>query len=176
VSEVRDFLTLHPEFLNTYIRGKDSLLHWAAHTDRTDMLELLLDLGMDINTEHGTDVRPPVDVAIGFQNYVSAEWLIRRGAQLRFVKRGITFSSSLGLYTSGRFDLVKLMVDTGLSLNDPINDPPTTELDLATLFGTPEMGEYLRSKGAKTAEELGLVPPKTRPANNKKSSDRKKRS
>jgi hypothetical protein len=75
-AEIRRLAALHPE----YLRDADTML-MAARTNRRDLVELLLDLGMDVDVADAGDVRA-LNVAAGNGAIEVMKLLIERGADI----------------------------------------------------------------------------------------------
>ena len=151
-------------------------LHWAASSDDVAVLDALLDGGADIEAPGAViGGGTPLADAVGFGQWQAARRLVERGAQT-----ALQHAAALGLMdhietyfaggTSPAPDSVTLafwyachggqrraaeyLLDRGAALNWIPNWEEQTPLDTAQREGAAELVEWLRSRGAKSAEEL----------------------
>ena len=151
---VRAFLTHQPEWLGYWYFG-DSLLHIAAQYDYPDVLAVLVEIGLDVNTPKETYPWGALDTSVMRGYLRSARRLVELGAQTTHQHRGLTFScGTLYAVDSGNFEMVKLLVDHGAPVDVLHDDPPRGLLTAAIENGHKEIADYLRSKGALTDEEI----------------------
>ena len=59
----------------------DTALHRAVRFFENEVVPELVELGIDINTE-GDMKQTPLHIAVNFNNFEMAEWLIQNGANL----------------------------------------------------------------------------------------------
>ena len=71
----------------------------------------------------------------------------------------------------GHLEIVKLLVEHGADINATYNETP---LAFAVMYGQKEIADYLRSKGAKMPEELGIKKPEKKATARKKPAPKKK--
>jgi hypothetical protein len=160
IDAVQKLLAQSPELLTPY------WLHSAAHSGALRCVQHMIQLGLDVNVpkegEGGIPPEGPLFPAEMSGNVELIRWLLEQGARsevfhpLEGVYRSFAFESAV---SDNRIDMVRLMVQHGTNVNIAYQGSgpyARTPLDCA---GYPEMREYLRSVGAKTAIELGLAPP-----------------
>ena len=159
---------------------QETPLHWAASSNDVTALDALLDAGADIEAEGAIlGGGSPLADACGFGNWAAARRLVDRGAVPRFKD-----AASLGMLALVKSELgsrevdrqertealwyacngnqlaaVELLAGAGADLNW-VGWDDLTPLDVALQADAPELVEWLRSRGARTAAELG-IPPKT---------------
>jgi hypothetical protein len=162
---VRDLFSHHGEILKS--RGLlNERLRDAALEDNVAMIELLVELGADINAPEADD-KPE-----GVINEAAAEgatrvvdWLLRHGARVNHEIGGVRRCFPLtGAVVSGHLSIVKMLVDQG---NADINATwgGQNALSFAIMYGRKDIESYLRSRGAIEPRQQGTVPPKNRPHN-----------
>jgi ankyrin repeat protein len=151
---VRAFLTQQPQWLGYYYFG-ESLLHKAATYDYPDVLMVLVELGLDVNTPKEQYPWGALSDAVLNGYVASARRLLELGANTVHQHRGLTFScGTLYAVDSGNFEMVKLLVDHAAPVDTLYDDPPRGLLTAAIENGHKEIADYLRSKGALTDEEI----------------------
>ena len=156
VDQIRAFLQKEPQWLRYYYFGK-SLLHHAAKEDHPEVLAVLVELGLDVNTPEEEYPWTALSEAVLNGYFRSAQWLLEHGAKTTFEHRGLTFSCyTLYAVDSGNFEMVKLLVDHGAPVDILYDDPPRGLLTAAVGNGHTEIAGYLRSKGALMDEEIKL--------------------
>ncbi len=154
VTWMRQILLAHPGSVHEYYAG-GSLLHIAAEYDNVDMMQMLVDLGLDVNVPDLTSPEGPIDAAATHNSMKAARWLLKRGAKINFEVNGETRVSALaGASYQGYLDMVKLLIEHGADINAVWGDPPMNSLAFAVMYGKKEVEEYLRLQGAKLPEEL----------------------
>ncbi len=154
VEQVRAFLTSQPQWLSYYYFER-SLLHLAAEYDNPDVVAVLVELGMDVNTPQQEYPWGALYTAVLRERLLSAKWLLEHGAHPKYEFRGLTFScGTLSSVAEGKLEMVKLLVEHGAPVDILVDDPPRSLLTTATQFGHTEVADYLRSIGALTEEEI----------------------
>lgn len=141
-------------------------MHWAAAANNCVAIEYLLSCGISPDVRANDSCDTPLSRAAGRGHVDAGRVLIRAGATLSPTLRDGRPASS-ALYDAsfcGQLPYVKLLVEAGCDVNLAWNntergDPPRNALTWALLYDQTEVAEYLRSVGAKTVEELGLVLP-----------------
>ena len=108
----------------------------------------MIDKGADVNLKENDFGMTP----LYFQEVAIAQLLCKAGADINSkAQKGIT---PLMWHTYNNFlEGVKFLVVQGAQVNI-VNGEDSTALDIALRFGYAELAEYLKSVGAKTAEEL----------------------
>jgi ankyrin repeat protein len=120
-----------------------------------EMVELLLDLGFNVDALRLPEKSSALSYAIDFDQFAVAKFLVSRGAD---PNHGRAIIGALKKREPGlRRQLVEMLVEHGVDLNQLFDiygdkDNVFTALDWAKADA--EMAAYLRSHGAKTADEL----------------------
>lgn len=132
-----------------------SWLHFAAENDDVEMMKLLVELGLDINTRASKSTSVPLNVAI-FENAVNAvRYLLSQGAD---VNSGGGLEGGTPLVSAcreGNLEIVNLLIDNGANVNTtfgPSNE--YTALSYAIMYKRKDIEHYLRSKGALLPDEI----------------------
>lgn len=73
------------------VLGCVSALHYAAVADRTEMLEVLLEFGADVETEDPVE-GTPLMIACATGRFAAVEFLVRRGARAAYESGGVSWS------------------------------------------------------------------------------------
>lgn len=150
-------------------------LHWAASSDDVAVLDALLDAGADIEAPGAVlGGGSPLADACGFGNWAAARRLVERGARTR-----LSDAAALGLLdrveavfaegpgpdrevitmalwnacNGGQRATAEYLLDRGADINW-IGWDDKTPLDLVDEASQPELASWLRTQGAKHAEEL----------------------
>ncbi|QGJ71958.1 Hypothetical protein PBC10988_36710 [Planctomycetales bacterium 10988] len=145
-----------PSLIRDYIdnKGKKTWLGFAADRGNTKVLSVMLDHGFNIDPLEMPYRSTPLISAVSFNHDEAVELLLTRGANPNI---GRPLIGALNCNTlEKRFKYVKLLVEHGADVNrlyDLYGDSNNqfTVLDWAN---DPEIVDYLREKGAKTAAEL----------------------
>jgi hypothetical protein len=154
VTAVRTFLESQPKWLWYYYCG-ESLLHLAAKYDHPEIIAVLVELGLDVNTPEEKYPWGPLNRTVNRGYFRSAQWLLEHGAKTTCQHRGLTFSCGLlSAVAEGNLEMVKLFVEHDAPLDILTDDPPRSHLTTAMQFGQKAVADYLRSKGALTEEEI----------------------
>lgn len=127
----------------------DDLLLIAAHKDCKDIVELLLDLGANINctdtTFHGYT---PLMYAVCFEKIKVIELLLDRGANINCTD---TLHGWTPLMIAGQFEkmeIIELLLDRGANINCTSTLYNYTPLMLAVQFGKMKVMKLLLDRGA----------------------------
>ena len=129
----------------------------AARQNSPELVDVLVSFGADV------DARSPDSAIVksclgGTCKIEVARRLLEHGAKINHEIDGQLFCHTLALAISkGNLEMVKLLVDYGAAINGI--DMGMAPLDRAIIADCPEIADYLRSIGAKTAAEQGWVPP-----------------
>ncbi|MCA8990994.1 MAG: hypothetical protein KDA69_08140 [Planctomycetaceae bacterium] len=163
VADVKSLCSSHPELRTDYVSdGQRTWLNMAAKRD-VRVVEALLDLGYDIDVLRLPEESTCLGTAISFKNDEAVELLLRRGANPNLDRTVIrAMNSSIGHERT--IGYLILLIEHGVDLNQvfPLYkkwENAFTALDWAD---DPEVYELLRSRGAKTLDELkqeGWKPP-----------------
>jgi hypothetical protein len=165
---VRAFLSQEPQWLGYWYFGK-TLLHKAAGRDYPNVLSVLVELGLDVNSPQEQYPWGAIETAVISGFLASAQCLLEHGAVTTFHHRGLTFGcGTLWSVVSGNLEMVKLLVEHGAPVDILTDDPPRGLLTAAIGTENAEMIDYLRSKGALTDEEIIARDKKTKTKRKKK--------
>lgn len=156
LSELRRLLVEHPEYLCDIRDGKDWWMWKAAMDGRLEALQVLVELGLDVNLPR--DLPDPDNPFCTFEGPILhaameghvdiVRWLLEKGAKINYTVNGkVRCLPLLDAACKGHLDIVKLLVEHGADLNFEFNGH--TPLSQAEGYGHPEVAAYLRSVGAK---------------------------
>jgi hypothetical protein len=165
--------------VNGRFRGphEETPLHWAASSNDVEVLDALLDAGADIEAPGSVlGGGPPLADATGFGQWNAAHRLVERGATTT-VKDAATLGLMDRLETyfagatppsqgeishafwggchGGQRRSAEYLLDRGADLNWLPSWEALTPLDAARRSDAGELVEWLRARGAKSADELG---------------------
>ncbi len=151
-------------------------LHWAASSDDVEVLDLLLDRGADIEAPGAVIAGgTPLADAVAFGQWRAARRLVERGARTTLwqaaalglidrVERDFSHGASppSGEVTrafwcachGGQRDAAEYLLDRGADINW-VGFDKLTPIDAARRSSAEELGAWLRTRGGKSAEELG---------------------
>ncbi|CAN5808493.1 hypothetical protein BH20ACT4_BH20ACT4_00320 [soil metagenome] len=177
VAHVIDQLVRAGADVNARFHGPhaETPLHWAASSDDVDALDALLDAGADIEASGAVlGGGSPLADACGFGQWQAARRLVERGARTRlkdaaalglldrieaaFAAEPIPTSDEVtqafwSACHGGQRQAAEYLLDRGADINW-IGWDDLTPLDVATQADAPALVDWLRSNGAKTANEL----------------------
>lgn len=126
----------------------------AASSENLPLVQLLMDHGCDVDARTSAK-RTALDSAIDYGNVELVELLLNLGADATLPDQRLLFNSARNIKGNG-LAITKLLVAHGVDVNETFETwggVLKSPLDWAS--GTPSIAEYLRSVGARTAEELG---------------------
>eukprot|EP00913_Durusdinium_trenchii_P035301 g33031.t1 len=157
----RAFIQEHPQ----YLFDDDGVHVWmskAAHHGDIAKMELLVELGVDVNiTKYPTDdpdTEPEgaIQQAADFGHLEAVRWLLDHGAEINFEFKGERRCWPLvGAATRGHLEIVKLLVERGADLEARMGG--VYALSQAETYGRFEVRDYLLSLGIKGL--LDITPP-----------------
>lgn len=162
VQLVRSLLEQHPE-LTSILHDPDlqsTYFERAAVTDSLEIVQFMAEHGADIHASRGggTDIGIVYDAIRGGALRVT-RWLLEQGAELHDVRDDTRRCQPL-LYAAGEgnLELVRMLVESGKAdVNATWVSGNALSIAMQNTFI--ELAAYLRSRGAQTPRELGLVPP-----------------
>ena len=126
----------------------------AVDQNSPDLIDVLVRLGADLNTHN-----PIRNTCLGGSCKIeAAKRLLELGAKINHEVNGEICCHTLALaIAKGNLEMVKLLVQYDAAINGI--ELGMSPLDRAMIADWPEIIEYLRSIGGKTAKELGWTPP-----------------
>jgi ankyrin repeat protein len=159
-------------------RHTETPLHWAASCDDVDVLDALLDAGADIDAPGAViGGGTPLDDATAFAQWGCATRLVERGARttlwnaatLGLLDRVEAYFTGAtrpapddvddafwGACHGGRQQVAMFLLDRGADLDRIPAWEPLTPLDAAIRGNAAEVVDWLRERGARTADSKGL--------------------
>jgi len=142
---VVNLLTTEPDLLRARDDEGDTCLHIAAREDNTDLLELLVKKGVDIDSK-GRLGSTPLGTSLAHNKPKAAEWLLAKGADVRI---GDSNGKTPLLHAStwGHTKIITTLLQKGADLTvvDTAGDQP---IHSAARNGRKEAVELLLAKGA----------------------------
>ena len=139
----------------------NAMLRQSLELDSPEMIDTLIEFGADVNTPRFDSCPDGIIESTclgGSCKKKAARRLLELGAKLNFEFDGTVRCRTLDFAISkGDLEMVKLCLEYGASFNSIYLG--MTALDHAQSRGQVAIEEYLRSMGAKTAIELGWLPP-----------------
>ncbi|HVW00612.1 MAG TPA: ankyrin repeat domain-containing protein, partial [Planctomycetaceae bacterium] len=132
----------HPDVLNTH---GPLLFRYAAENGRTDVLQLLLDAGADVNGPDDAD-ETPLAAAARHGNIDAAEWLLEHGAEIDRAP-GYSATPLHVAIMEGHLPVVEFLLDRGADPNIRHGNPERNALAAARFWGQEEIAELLEQRG-----------------------------
>ncbi len=159
-------LIAHPE-CKFHDDGRDYWLSSAAHDGRLNIVKLLVSLGANVNdpsnpSDSGPSPEGAIEYAANRGHLDVVRYLLDHGAIVNHMVNGrIRCQALVGAVIWGHLEVAKMLVERGADVNAIWAQ--MTPLDRAIQHMRPEIEEYLRSVGGKTAMEVdpeAATPPK----------------
>jgi ankyrin repeat protein len=152
----RSLFEQHPD-QRYYPDGRSMWFSDAASAGSLEILQFLISTGIDINEPANNDSVPSPEGVVyraASEGHLKlVKWMLDHGANLNFEVRGYTRCYALiHAARNGDLEMVKLLLDRGAAINSCWAE--MTPLDHAIDGGNEEVITFLRSAGAKQAEEL----------------------
>lgn len=120
-------------------------IHVAADFGNLEMVEYLLNLGIDINIEGGTFEGAAINTASSAGNVEIVKYLLDKGAKLDI---STAYKNPLfGAIYNGHMDVVVLLVEAGIDVSIKYNGENIKDMnayEYARAFGQTEIADYLR--------------------------------
>lgn len=162
VLAVRSVLREHPEVLEVDLAG-ETWLHIAAGFNNVDVIQVLVEAGIEVNVGRDNDPYGPLFNAARSGSFEVARWLLDHGAYVNAV--GPEWGAPLiSAVNSGKLEMVELFLERGAEMNRCWGDPPHTALSFAETYGYTEIAQYLKGEG-------GVLPGEDIPAEDATPSD-----
>jgi hypothetical protein len=129
---------------------EDALQHFAGQGD-LNLINALIELGVNINAKLRGSERTALDNAASFANVEAVRWLVEHGATINTEVEGSLGSFSLmGAVCSNKKDVAEYLFEQGAIVNF-VNRSGLSPLDYATDI---ELKQWLLSIGAKSGSDL----------------------
>ena len=163
LDEFLRLLSEHPEWLRKE-DGTDDWMWRAALEGRIDFMEVLVDLGMDVNEskdKHSPErelnpfyqAEGPILQAAGSGHLEVVRWLLERGAKINYVVQGKPRCLPLvRAATIGDLKIVKVLVEYGADIHATWRG--INAITEAEDYGQFAVRDYLHSLGARTLREM----------------------
>lgn len=122
-------------------------LHVAAKRGHLDIVEYLVDKGLDVNTKGGTFDASALNLASLGGDIETVKYLMSNGAimDVSLAKRNPLFSAIQG----GHMDVVQYLVEMGIDITVRYNTDNLSNIgayEFAVEFGQTEIAKYLEAK------------------------------
>lgn len=141
----------HPELLY-HDHGLGTWLHRAARKQSIEMVDMLLEQGLDINAEMNSKMlnNSPLICALYEDNPLMVECLLQRGADVR---KGRPIVAAITGAKKNSLEMVKLLEKYGADIHEvfPFGEgqgQKINALSAAMTWGKQDVVDYLKSKGA----------------------------
>ncbi|WP_226527103.1 ankyrin repeat domain-containing protein [Metabacillus niabensis] len=146
IREVQQLIGNDKEILNT-MTAFGTWLHVAAKQGHVEIVEFLIDKGIDIDAKGGTFDASALNLAAEAGRLEIVKYLIESGAELdeSLAKRNPLFGAIYG----GHKEVVELLVDSGIDISVRYTGESMKDMDAyeyAREFGQTEIAEYLKQK------------------------------
>ncbi|CAO3677126.1 unnamed protein product [Umbelopsis ramanniana] len=127
--------------------GRSDPLHRAVHKENTELLELLLEHGADI--DHVRDGLTPLSQAVFYGSKKMVLLLLDKGADIHFCAEFMNGWKTAVCIAVGKndFEMVKLLLDNGANV-DPTRHGYDSPLEMAIEFDVVPMVKLLIERGA----------------------------
>ncbi|CAN7438403.1 ankyrin repeat domain-containing protein [Peribacillus frigoritolerans] len=146
INEVKHLIGDDKEILST-MTSFGTWLHVAAKKGHLEMVEYLINKGIDIDARGGTFDASALNLAAGAGHLEIVKYLIEAGAELdeSLAKRNPLFGAIYG----GHKEVVELLVEKGIDISIRYTGESIKNMDAyeyAREFGQTEIAEYLKQK------------------------------
>ncbi|MGW6661564.1 ankyrin repeat domain-containing protein [Peribacillus sp. NPDC055009] len=143
---LRDLLEKEPEML-TVMTSFGMWLHVATKKGHLEMVEYVINKGIDIDARGGTFDASALNLAAGAGHLEIVKYLIEAGAELdeSLAKRNPLFGAIYG----GHKEVVELLVENGIDISIRYTGESIKNMDAyeyAREFGQTEIADYLKLK------------------------------
>ncbi len=150
VSGVETVLSDNSDYLNRVVIGK-SWLHFAARDNDVEMIEALIDMGLDVNFRAHDCSIEPLFSAIFESSFEAITCLVEKGANIN-VGGGDNGATPLAAAVeSGDLKIVKYLIENGAESDIVFGTPPNlhTARSFAVLYEREDIEDYLKKLSAK---------------------------
>ncbi|MED1559348.1 ankyrin repeat domain-containing protein [Bacillus paramycoides] len=146
INEVKQLIGNDKEILNT-MTTFGTWLHVAAKKGHLEMVEYLINKGIDIDARGGTFDASALNLAAGAGHLEIVKYLIKTGAELdvSLAKRNPLFGAIYG----GHKEVAEFLVEKGIDISIRYTGENIKNMDAyeyAREFGQTEIAEYLKQK------------------------------
>ncbi|MDR4904410.1 hypothetical protein S3E15_01813 [Bacillus mycoides] len=146
INEVKQLIGNDQEILNT-MTTFGTWLHVAAKKGHLEMVEYLINKGIDIDARGGTFDASALNLAAGAGHLEIVKYLIEAGAELdvSLAKRNPLFGAIYG----GHKEVVEILVEKGIDISIRYtgeNIKNMNAYEYAREFGQTKIAEYLKQK------------------------------
>ncbi|MED1436644.1 ankyrin repeat domain-containing protein [Bacillus mycoides] len=146
INEVKQLIGNDKEILNT-MTTFGTWLHVAAKKGHLEMIEYLINKGIDIDARGGTFDASSLNLAAGAGHLEMVKYLIEAGAELdvSLAKRNPLFGAIYG----GHKEVAEFLVEKGIDISIRYTGKNIKNMDAyeyAREFGQTEIAEYLKQK------------------------------
>ena len=146
INEVKQLIGSDKEILDT-VTAFGTWLHVAAKKGCFEIVQYLIDAGIDIDAKGGTFDASALNLAAGEGHLEIVKYLIEAGAELdvSLAKRNPLF----GAIYDGHKDVVECLVEKGIDISIRYTGENIKNMDAyeyAREFGQTEIAEYLKQK------------------------------
>ncbi|MED1093675.1 ankyrin repeat domain-containing protein [Bacillus paramycoides] len=146
INEVKQLIGNDKEILNT-MTTFGTWLHVAAKKGHLEMVEYLINKGIDIDARGGTFDASALNLAAGAGHLEIVKYLIKTGAELdvSLAKRNPLFGAIYG----GHKEVAEYLVEKGIDISIRYTGENIKNMDAyeyAREFGQTEIAEYLKQK------------------------------
>ncbi|MEB2493886.1 ankyrin repeat domain-containing protein [Peribacillus frigoritolerans] len=146
LDKVRDLLEKEPEML-TWVTPFGTWLHIAAAHGHLEIIEYLINAGIDTNAQGGTFSTNALERASTKGHLDIAEYLINQNVEMDTDEpdRNPLFAAIYG----GHFEIVKLLVENNIDISIKYSGDNMIDMDaygFAIERGQTEIAEYLKEK------------------------------
>ncbi|PGV60345.1 hypothetical protein COD94_20120 [Bacillus cereus] len=146
INEVKQLIGNDKEILNT-MTTFGTWLHVAAKKGHLEMVEYLINKGIDIDARGGTFDASALNLAAGEGHLEIVKYLIEAGAELdvSLAKRNPLFGAIYG----GHKEVAEFLVEKGIDISIRYTGENIKNMDAyeyAREFGQTEIAEYLKQK------------------------------
>jgi hypothetical protein len=166
LESIKHLLTTHSHLAKRNQGG--TLLHDAANSSAPETIQLLSQLGCDIDAEYDdeSDPQTPLGIACARDNVAGVKCLLEMGANPNHEPSRCSISAIVGEH-SHSLEIIKLLESHGADLHKifpwgPNNDP-INALSMAETWSKPDVAEYLRSRGCVLPGEKPKPPQPAKP-------------
>ena len=152
LSEIKQFIKVHPEHINCYTPfAGGTWLHFAAgmelegeNENYLEVVKCLVELGFDPNKGDSMDGSLPIVSAAREANYDVAKYLLKVGSRLDVNGSGSASNPLFAAIQGGSAKIVKLFLEAGIDTSRTYGEKDNIDaLAFAVLYGQTEIAQVL---------------------------------